>query len=78
MATLFPVDVSAAVAQLVSTAPAGVTRHLVAGLTPGAGYAVQSATVAGGAQQQADSGGVLVIKGGAIAVALAFLPLVGR
>lgn len=83
---LFPVNVSAAVTQLAYVAPAGVTRHLVTGLTPGAGYAVQIAPVAGGVRvtvqpgggQRADSGGVLVIGGEATAGALAFLPLVGR
>lgn len=84
IAVLFPVDVGAAVTQLAYVAPAGVTRHLVTGLTPGAAYAVQTATVAdgvrvtvrGGGDQRADSGGVLVIGEGA--TALAFLPLVGR
>ena len=85
-AVLFPVNAGAAVAQLAYVAPAGVTRHLITGLTPGAAYTVQTAPVAGGVRvtvqpggsQRADSGGVLLIGGGAAAAVLAFLPLVGR
>jgi hypothetical protein len=86
IAVLFPVNVGTAPAQLSYTAPAGVTRHLVTGLTPGAGYTVQVEPVAGGVRvtvqaggtQQADSGGVLAVGGGGASAALAFLPWVGR
>ena len=85
-AVLFPVNLAAAPAGLVYTAPAGVTRHLITGLTPGAGYTVQTAAVAGGVRvtvqgggsQRADSGGVLVVGDGGTSAALAFLPWVGR
>lgn len=86
-AVLFPVNVGAAPAQFSYTAPAGVARHLVTGLTPGAGYAVQVETVAGGVRvtvqaggsQQADSGGVLLLDSGVAAGrALTYLPAIGR
>ena len=41
-AVLFPVNLGAAPAQLAYIAPAGVTRHLITGLTPGAAYTAQS------------------------------------
>ena len=86
-AVLFPVNLGAAVTQLAYIAPAGVTRHLITGLTPGAAYTAQTAAVVGGVRvtlqpggaQTADGGGVLLIGGGAAtADALAYLPLVGR
>ncbi len=40
---LFPVTVGAVPRQLAYVAPAGVTRHLITGLTPGAAYTVQTA-----------------------------------
>jgi hypothetical protein len=42
---LFPVNVGAAPAAFANVAPAGVTRHLITGLTPGAGYTAQTAAV---------------------------------
>ncbi len=85
-AVLFPVNLAATPAGLAYTAPAGVTRHFVTGLTPGAGYSAQitaaddgvRVTVQAGGGQQADSGGVLLIGGEATAQALSFLPLVER
>jgi hypothetical protein len=85
-AVLFPVNTGAAPTQLAYVAPAGVTRHLITGLTPGAAYTAQTTPVAGGVRvtvqpggsQRADSGGVLVIGGAAASAALAFLPWVGR
>ena len=71
------------VTQLTCVAPADVTRHLITGLTPGAGYTVQTAPVPGGIRvtlqaggaQNADSGGVLLIgRGAAGGDALAYLP----
>jgi hypothetical protein len=85
-AVLFPVNLGAAAAGLAYVAPAGVTRHLITGLTPGVAYTAQTTAVSGGVRvtmqpggtQRADSGGVLLIGGGGAANALAFLPLVGR
>jgi hypothetical protein len=83
---LFPVNVGAAPTQLAYVAPSGVTRHLITGLTPGAGYAVQVAPTAGGVRvalqpggaQRADSGGVLLIGDEAAAAVIAYLPAVMR
>lgn len=66
-AVLFPVDVGP-VAEVRYAAPASVTRHLVTGLGPGAGYEVArqasggtvQITVKPGAALKADEGGVLV------------------
>jgi hypothetical protein len=66
-AVLFPVSLGA-VAEVRYAAPAGVTRHLVTGLTPGAGYDVarkpgsagEQITVKPGGSVKADDGGVLV------------------
>ncbi|KYF62983.1 hypothetical protein [Sorangium cellulosum] len=63
---LFPVDLGA-VSQVQYTAPAGVTRHLVTGLTPGASYDVSKKpggggdeiTIRPGSATKADEGGVL-------------------
>lgn len=84
-AALFPVNLGAAPASLAYVVPAGITRHLITGLTPGAGYTVQMANVAGGIRvtlqagggQRADSGGVLLI-GTEAAAAISYLPLVRR
>ncbi len=83
-AVLFPVNVGAAVTQLAYTAPAGVTRHLITGLTPGAPYTAQTSTVSGGVRvtlqpggtQTADSGGVLLIGNSPTAAAAVYLPSV--
>ena len=56
-AVLFPVNVGAAVTQLAYVAPAGVTRHLITGLTPGAAYTAQTAAVAGGVRVTVQPGG---------------------
>ena len=86
-AVLFPVNLGAAPAQLAYIAPAGVTRHLITGLTPGAAYTAQSMPVAGGLRvllqrggtQNADSGGVLLFStGAATAKSSAYLPLTGH
>jgi len=82
---LFPVNYGVVVTPLTYDAPAGVTRHLITGLAPGAAYTAQTVTVTegvrvtlqGGGTQRADSGGVLLIGDGA-AAALTFLPLVDR
>lgn len=82
-AVLFPVALGAPMTQMAYVVPADVTRHLITGLTPGAGYTAQTAPVAGGIRvtvqsggaQAADSGGVLLIGGGAASVdSLAYLP----
>jgi hypothetical protein len=65
-AVLFPVSLGA-VAEVKYAAPAGVTRHLVTGLKPGAGYEVarqpagggEQITVKPGSAMKADEGGVL-------------------
>ena len=83
-AVLFPVNLGAAPAQLAYIAPAGVTRHLITGLTPGAAYTAQTAVVSGGIRvtlqpggmQTADSGGVLLIGNRATAVSAVYLPTV--
>ena len=70
--------------QLAYTAPAGVTRHLITGLIPGAAYSVQTSTVTGGIRvtlrsggtQTADSGGVLLIGNSPTAAAAIYLPSV--
>jgi hypothetical protein len=66
-AVLFPVDLGA-VAEVKYAVPTTVTRHLVTGLAPGAGYDVARQPGAGGVQitvrpgsaMRADDGGVLV------------------
>ena len=82
---LFPVNLGAAASAVIFTAPANVTRFLITGLTPNAGYAVQTAPVAGGTRvtiqaggaQQADTGGVLALGFSASqAGAVAYLPMV--
>ena len=84
-AVLFPVNLGAPLSSLVFTAPASVTRFLITGLTPDAGYTVQTAPVAGGTRvtigaggaQHADTGGVLAIGFSASqAGAVAYLPMV--
>ena len=84
-AVLFPVNLGAPLSSLVFTAPANVTRFLITGLTPDAGYTVQTAPVAGGTRvtigaggaQHADAGGVLAIGFSASqAGAVAYLPMV--
>ncbi|MCC6558637.1 MAG: hypothetical protein IT372_37355 [Polyangiaceae bacterium] len=67
-AVLFPVSLGPA-AEVKYTAPAGVTRHFITGLTPGAGYDVarqrlnerggEQITVRAGSAMKADEGGVL-------------------
>jgi len=84
-AILFPINLGAGPAGLAYTAPAGVARHFITGLTPGAGYTVQVAPAAGGDRvtvqaggaSRADSGGVLLIGAGAAAT-LVYLPMVTR
>ncbi len=81
-AVLFSVDWDQPFSQLRYTAPAGVTRHIITGLTPGASYAATvTATGAGvdvtilpGGDTVADGAGVLVLP--AEARASAFLPMV--
>ncbi len=71
VAVLFPVDLGAPFGELIYTAPAGTSRHLVTGLEPGAGYDVSREGVSGGIRLtirpgtalRADDGGVLVIEG---------------
>lgn len=83
-AALFPVTLGTAPVQVAYTAPAGITRHLITGLTPDAGYTVQTepagsgirVTVQPGGDQRADRGGVLVIGGEAAAIS--YLPAVQR
>ncbi len=85
-AVLFPVDLGPAPAQFSYVAPAGVTRHLVTGLTPGAGYTVQTAPASGGVRvsvqaggsQRADSGGVLLIGDETASLTVTYLPAVRR
>jgi hypothetical protein len=85
-AVLFPVTAGAAVAQIAYVAPAGVTRHLVTGLTPGVAYTAQTAAVAGGTRvtlrpggtQRADGGGVLLIGDSKAAAAVVYLPTATR
>ena len=79
---LFSIDWNQPFSQLRYTAPAGVTRHILTGLTPGASYAATvTATGAGvdvtllpGGDARADAAGVLVLP--AEARASAFLPMV--
>jgi hypothetical protein len=66
---LFPVDLDAEVGELTYAVPAGTTRHLVTGLTPGGGYDVESredgagqvVTIRSGTAQRADGSGVLLL-----------------
>ena len=70
---LFPVDLGTGFSTVTYTVPdnlapaAGGPRHLITGLTPGAGYDVEVAgtqvTIRPGSRLMADSGGVLVIGG---------------
>ncbi|MFN8487804.1 MAG: hypothetical protein U0350_09450 [Caldilineaceae bacterium] len=77
-AVLFPVEWGAAFTGVTYSTPAGVTNHIVTGLTPNAGYNVTKQTVNGQTQVtitpngntiRADSGGVLVFTGQAQAAA---------
>ena len=66
-AVLFPVDIESEVTELTYMAPAGTTRHLITGLTPGGSYDVtllrennaQQIALQPGAGLRADDGGVL-------------------
>lgn len=69
---LFPVEWGATFSSVTYSAPVGVGKHLITGLTPNAGYAVTQQTsngqvqmtiTANGATVTADNGGVLVITG---------------
>lgn len=61
---MFPVDIGN-VTTMSYTAPAGVTAHVITGLTPNTGYSANVAgnnvTVSAGGGQMTDAGGVLVI-----------------
>ena len=81
-AVLFSHDWDQPFTQLRYTAPAGVTRHIITGLEPGAGYAATvtpaadgvAVTILPGGDARADAAGVLVLP--AAPAANAFLPLV--
>jgi hypothetical protein len=81
-AVLFSIDWNQPFTQLRYTAPAETTRHIITGLTPGAGYAATvtatgagvEVTIVSGGDARADAAGVLVLP--AAPGASAFLPLV--
>ncbi|MER3544689.1 MAG: hypothetical protein C4311_08805 [Chloroflexota bacterium] len=66
---LFPVDLDAGFAQITYTVPAGVSAHVITGLTPNGDYNVVTQTTGGNVQvtitsgtgAKADGGGVLVV-----------------
>jgi hypothetical protein len=69
-AILFPVDIGTEVGELRYAVPAGISTHLITGLTPGGGYDVTTApaadggiavVVTSGADYQADDGGALLV-----------------